>query len=692
MSLMDSMQGMQGLSGNLRMMIGDTEQYQMLQIRGQAATLAVQKAQDALNKAMETARADDQNEATAKNNLLNAQTNYNEAVVKYGANSKQAQQAQAELTKATEEYNTSVQKAQQATQQITVDQQALQVAQERAQYYQERTNLDYLMMATQVPMFIGGISRSAEALGGLGDSLGGVGETLGGAGASIAEFAGGLTLTGVAAGAVVAGVVVAAGAIVATGISLYQAHQSGESYVQTYSRWAANIHQTMPGIAGDIVAAAGLVSAGWLQMGQDLQTKGIPAVENFAGSISKDLGGAVGWVQQGMGGIGGMISGAVSGAAGAVEGAGAWLGGTVGGAWKVVENFGSTLGRGFVSMFSQGGQVYSYLTQGVGYLQQLWQNVWSPAGTGLSGYANMGQMVTDAFLGPAGMAANFPTLFNQLSQKVSPVLSDFGKTISEGLSNAFGGVTGGLGGATSLLQPLLTSFQQFPSQAMASLAQISATITSAFTQITAPITSFGTSITSTLSNAFTAATNAVTTFGGSAVAIITGAFNTILSDAQTWGNQFVSDVANFVQTAAADLGKVSQTISVAVQTIPPDVSGVIAALASIPKTIVVTIEEVVAQVGAAVSGGGGGPLPSERGMQGGGYTGSEGGWWYLHPYEYVIPESKMGRTGPTALLPSNQPINLNTQTTLRLDGQALVRNSEKHQIFRRTSSSGYKWS
>jgi hypothetical protein len=106
------------------------------------------------------------------------------------------------------------------------------------------------------------------------------------AGDAAVDVAGGLTLVGVAAGAVVVGVAAAAGLLIGTGAALVQAHQAGESYIQTYSAWAANIHATMPGIGGDVLAAAGMVSAGWLQMASDVTGVAEPALQNAWTSIS----------------------------------------------------------------------------------------------------------------------------------------------------------------------------------------------------------------------------------------------------------------------------------------------------------------------------------------------------------------------------------------------------------------------
>ena len=669
MTMLESVQGMQGLSGVMRMGIGDFEQYQMLQIRGQAATLAVQKAQDTLNKVMETAASDNQKVVTTQAEMIAAQENYQASVAKYGETSKQATQALAEYTKAQTAYKSAVDAASKATQQITVDQEALRIAQERAQYYQERTNLDYLMMATQAPMFISGIAKSAETIGGLGDALfggasaeetmiaamSGVGGTAAGVTGTIAEFAGGLTVAGVAAGAVVAGVVVAAGAIVATGASIAMAHEQGERYVDTYSRWAANIHQTMPGITGDIVAAAGMVAAGWLQMGQDLQTKGVPAIEQWAGGVSKGLTGAGGWVA-GMGGD----------------------------AVKDVQNFGASIGQGFMSMFGPGGTVHSYLTLGAGYLQQLWSNIWSPTGSGASGYTNMGQMVSDAFLGPAGIAFQFPQIFSQLTSKVAPAITDFTKSIGDSFSGIFGGIgIGGMGagvgsGITQVISEITTQFSQLGARLTPILTTLRTTLTDAFSPIQSAISDIGAGW-----NAFV---SGLRTDYSDTLKKLTDAFGVL--DTAIQG--VVADASAFVAKLGAVPAEVKSTITVIADDAVSTVEKVIGDLASIvSKTITITVNEIWNDLTGWLSNPQSGdvptgPLPSRQ--HGGPVT---EGWWYLHDNEYVIPAGQIPHA-PSTAVPTQHAIALTNTTNLRLDGQLVWRQTEQRQIQRRLSASAWR--
>jgi hypothetical protein len=642
MGFMDSMNGLNGLSSSLRMGIGDYEQYSLLQLRTQSTTLMVQRAQDAYNKVLQESQKDNQAVASTQATLVDKQIAYNDAVSKYGANSTQAAQAQLALTKAQDAYNKAVDTASQVTQKIAIDQQALQDSQQRLSYYQERSTLNMVMMAAEIPMFVTGIARSAQVLGGLGDTLGSVGPAIAGVGGTVAEFAGGLTLAGVAAGAVVAGVAVAAGAIVVTGISLAMAHQQGETYIQTYSRWAQNIHQTMPGIVGDIAAGAGMVAAGWLQMGQDLQTKAIPALENFAGSAVKN-----------------------------------------------VEGFGSSVGQSFTSMFGSGGTVSSYLTQGVGYLQQLWSNVWSPTGSGAGGFTNMGQMVADAFLGPAGIAFQFPTIFSQLSSKVAPSIGDFAKS----LTGLFAGL-GTVGGLSSIGTQLTSGITQAITQVTTLFSGLSTklapsltAIQNAFNSAIAPIVG----IINALSSGWTGFTSALQVDYSGTLKKLGDSFNTL--------DGFVTTVVGDVETFLTDVGKVpaevKATVTVIADAAIASLETIITDLANIvSKTVTVTINEIMNILGLGnaptAPSSPWGPYPP--GKQSGGPI-NETGVYLLHAGEYVLPPntSYVGTVPNSGGSNSQQAIVLTNNNILRLDGQVLSRLIQQQMIQRRTMASGYKW-
>jgi phage-related protein len=123
-STMWSMQGFMGLSSTLRMGISDYERMEMMHIRIEASTEAVQKAQEA----------------------------YNAAVQKYGENSTQAHLAL----------------------------ETLQTDEDRLNYYQQRNILNYVQMGLQIPMIIASLTQMAGSLGGLGAALGSAGDAIGG--------------------------------------------------------------------------------------------------------------------------------------------------------------------------------------------------------------------------------------------------------------------------------------------------------------------------------------------------------------------------------------------------------------------------------------------------------------------------------------------------------------------------------
>jgi phage-related protein len=123
-STMWSMQGMMGLSSTIRMGITDYERMDLMHVRLEQSTLAVQKAQEA----------------------------YSAAVKAHGAASQQATQAE----------------------------EALQIAEDRLNYYQQRNMLNYVQMGLQIPMIIASITQLTGGLGGLGGALGSAGEAVGG--------------------------------------------------------------------------------------------------------------------------------------------------------------------------------------------------------------------------------------------------------------------------------------------------------------------------------------------------------------------------------------------------------------------------------------------------------------------------------------------------------------------------------
>ena len=69
-----------------------------------------------------------------------------------------------------------------------------------------------------------------------------------------------------------AGIAAVVALLVYAGYSLAQSKTGFESWTEAYNKWAANIHATIPRIAGDIIAAAGMVAAGWFQMLSDAET------------------------------------------------------------------------------------------------------------------------------------------------------------------------------------------------------------------------------------------------------------------------------------------------------------------------------------------------------------------------------------------------------------------------------------
>jgi hypothetical protein len=128
-SAMGGMQSYMGFTSVMRSGIMDFERTEMMQLRIQTATVAVEK----------------------------AQTAYNTAVAKYGENSTQALLASQNLSN----------------------------AQDRLNMYQEKSTLNYVMMATQIPMMIGQVSSLAGTFGSLSGVFGGATDAIAGVGAAL---------------------------------------------------------------------------------------------------------------------------------------------------------------------------------------------------------------------------------------------------------------------------------------------------------------------------------------------------------------------------------------------------------------------------------------------------------------------------------------------------------------------------
>ena len=447
-----SSQGVMGLASTLRMGISDYERYEMTQMRIQSAQLTIQKATLSYDEAVQTLTKD-QDKATA------AQEAYNAAVDKYGANSPQA-------VKALQNYDAAIQTVQDQTAKVSNAQQQLTVDQDRLTFYQERSTLSMVSMGLQLPMAAASLTQMGAALGGVG-------------------------IAGVAAGAAVAGVVVAGALLVGTGISLYQAHQQGESYIQTYSRWAANIHQTMPGITGDVVAAAGMVSAGWMQMGQDIYTKAAPAIGSAYDSLK-----AFGTMMTTTG-PGGIF--AAGGHAGIDFSKMLGLSGLGADASSMLAPLQTGLTNTFKSLFDTGSQVSTAFQQGVGNLQQMWYNVWSPSGSGLGGYKNVSAMLEDAFTGPGGLTQALQTQFmgafqnaavpvTALAAGVESIVTAIGKlpgvqTTLDALKSAFNEVDTVVQGLVGDVAAFVGNLANIPKEVDSTIKVITDAAISAITQV-----------------------------------------------------------------------------------------------------------------------------------------------------------------------------------------------------------------
>jgi phage-related protein len=144
-STMWSMQGVRGLSSVVRLGIIDLETYQMTHNRLEQAQYTAQKAQEA----------------------------YTEAVKKFGPASQQAIDAH----------------------------QKLQDAMDRVTYYQEKENLNWIMMATQIPMIVASLTQMSAGLGSVSGALSGLSATFSGSTAALGGLAAGFGL--VAGGAAV---------------------------------------------------------------------------------------------------------------------------------------------------------------------------------------------------------------------------------------------------------------------------------------------------------------------------------------------------------------------------------------------------------------------------------------------------------------------------------------------------------
>jgi hypothetical protein len=309
----------------------------------------------------------------------------------------------------------------------------------------------------------------------------------------------------------------------------------------------------------------------------------------------------------------------------------------------------------------------------------------------------MVQMVTDAFLGPAGVAFQFPSIFTQLTSKVSPAIGDFTKSIGDSFSGIFTGLGGaGIGGAGS---------------------QITSSITQAITEITTQFSQLGAKLSpalTTLQNSFVSAFSPIANI----ISQVSAGWNGFISGLQVdysgtlkkLGDAFstfdgilqpvIADIVTFLGDLAAIPADVKSTITVIADAALGTLETIVGDLASIvDKTVTVTVNEIMNMVGNAptnvASGQGyapGLPPTTPIGARQHGGPISEEGLYYLHAGEFVIPPGQTVRSpiGPGSS--PNLPINLNNQTTLRVDGQAIARVTERHQILRRTTSSAYKWS
>lgn len=316
------------------------------------------------------------------------------------------------------------------------------------------------------------------------------------------------------------------------------------------------------------------------------------------------------------------------------------------------------IGSGLKTAFNVGGQVYTDMTTGVNYLQQLWTDVWSPQGKGAGGFQNMGQILTDALTGPSGIGSLLSQLFGGgLGGMVAGGL-DLSKLFNlSGLSSAFAPIT-------SAITSISTAWTQFTGSltggAGEDLTKMIDAIGNAFTPVE-----------TTLASLATDATNFITSLG-------TDVSGNLSKLASVIGGDLTSALNAATSAAAALFSMLEQAASVTLNNITSFFNSgpTSAGLASAPNT------------GMTGSLGGGplaprwvGPQP----MQTGGPVLTEG-YYHLHPGE-VYTSAQAGAMGT-----NNSPIHLNSNTTLRLDGQLISRLVQQQMIIRRTSSSAYKWS
>jgi hypothetical protein len=338
------------------------------------------------------------------------------------------------------------------------------------------------------------------------------------------------------------------------------------------------------------------------------------------------------------------------------------------------------LSSGFNNILSAGGQVGTSFMQGIGNLQTMWNNAWSPTGAGISGFPNAVTMVANAFTGAGGLVQGMQDNFTKLAQGItqqSPVVGAAMQAAGDVITGQWSSLPTALG---TVVNTGFTTVKSTITDAGTSLGAAATTAFSAVTAAAAPVSNLGSTIASGMASAVGSVTSAVGSIG-SALGLIPS-------------EKTVSITGNAAGATAAASAAVA-----AIEGVPPswlstlegDASGLISAckdalnwLAQIPNEIFTYINGIFSS-GSSSSGG---TLPSK---QLGGMV-PETGVYLLHQGEEVIPANQVNHPPITtaSAAPTQTALQFQNETTVQVDGATISRLIERRQIQRRNMAAAYK--
>lgn len=248
----------------------------------------------------------------------------------------------------------------------------------------------YATIAGVIAHFAGGAGAAAAETAAAGAAAG--------EGAGLfASLAGSVTLAGVATAAAVGAAAAFIGVAIGAGISLVTWKREGDSWSDAYTRWAANVHEKLPGLAGDVVATIGLVWLGFATIGQyvyDSFAGAISGLQNFVAQIPAALSAVGATVGASLAGVAATVSGVWSGMQAAASSAWAAISGAVS---RAVSALGAAITSGIAAAGAAMSAGWSAIQAAA---SAAWSAITSAISSALSGMvsavsAALGQMVSE---------------------------------------------------------------------------------------------------------------------------------------------------------------------------------------------------------------------------------------------------------------------------------------------------------